>query len=93
MVLFLIVLSSLLYWASSNVCKYNLVLERHTNLINSVTEEIDPSLGNAKYYSYSELDCRDIDLDWDAERVLNNLRTLSVIIYQALTTDIKDNPN
>ena len=92
-VFFLIALSSLLYWASSNVCKYNLALERHTNLINSITEETDPSLGNVKYYSYGDLDCRDINLDWDAERVLNNLRTLSVIVYQALTTDIKGNPN
>jgi len=93
MVFFIMVLSSLIYWASSNVCKYNLALERHTNLINSITEEINPSLGNAKYYSYSELDCRDIDLDWNIEVVLNNLRILSVIIYQALTTDIKGNPN
>jgi hypothetical protein len=75
------------------VCKYNLALERHTNLINSITEKTDPSLGNIKYYIYRELDCRDINLDWDAVRVLYNLRTLSVIVYQALTTDIKGNPN
>ena len=75
------------------MCKYDLALERHTNLINSITEEIYPSLGNVKYYSYSELDCRDINLDWDPKRVLNNLRTLSVIMYQALTIDIKGNLN
>ena len=75
------------------MCKYNLILERHINLINSITEELYPSLGNAKYYSYSELNCSDIDLYWNTERVLNNPRTLSVIIYQALINDIKGNPN
>ena len=34
-----------------------------------------------------------IELSWNYERVLSNLNTISVMIYQELTTDIKGNPN
>ena len=54
---------------------------------------MDPSLGNAKYYFYEELNCNDVDLDWDIDRVIDNLQTITVIIYQELNTDIKGNPN
>ena len=41
-------------------------LEKRTNILNIVTDEIDPSLGNAKYYVYRELNCDNVvDLDWD----------------------------
>ena len=93
MLAFAIVISSILLWATSNVCKYNFALEKRTNIINIVTDDIDPSLGNAKYYIYRELNCNDVDLDWDVERVMNNLRTISVIIYQELNTDIRGDPN
>ena len=93
MIFFAIIISTLLYWATSNVCRYNFALEKRTNIINIVTEEIDPTLGNAQYYVYSELNCNDVDLDWDVERVMDNLETISVIIYQELTTDIRGDPN
>ena len=93
MIFFAIIISSILYWATSNVCRYNFALEKNTNLVNIVTEEIDPTLGNAKYYVYSELNCNDVDLDWDVKRVMDNLETISVIIYQELTTDIRGDPN
>ena len=93
MMFFAIIISAMLYWATSNVCKYNFALEKRTNIINIVTDDIDPSLGNAKYYVYRELNCNDVDLDWDVERVMDNLRTISVIIYQEFTTDIKGDPN
>ena len=93
MIFFAIIISTLLYWATSNVCRYNFALEKRTNIMNIVTDDIDPSLGNAKYYVYRELNCNDVDLDWDIERVMNNLRTISVIIYQELSTDIRGNPN
>ena len=93
MIFFAIIISSILYWTTSNVCRYNFALEKNTNLVNIVTEEIDPTLGNAKYYVYSELNCNDVDLDWDIKRVMDNLRTISVIIYQEFTTDIKGDPN
>ena len=93
MIFFAIVISCILYWAASNVCKYNFAIEKRTKLLNIVTESIDPSLGNAKYYFYEELNCNDVDLDWDIQRVIDNLQTITVIIYQELSTDIKGNPN
>ena len=93
MIFFAIVLSTILFWAASNVCRYNFALEKKTNNLNIVTEEIDPSLGNAKVFYYEELNCNDVDLDWDINRVVKNFQTLNVIIYQELTTDIKGNPN
>ena len=88
-----IVISAVLYWATSNVCRYNFALEKRTNILNIVTDEIDPDLGNARVYFYQELNCNDVDLEWDIDRVMENLRTITVIIYQELSTDIKGNPN
>ena len=93
MFFFAIVLSTILYWAASNVCRYNFALEKNTDILNIVTEEIDPTLGNAKVYYYEELNCNDVDLDWDIDRVVKNFQTLNVIIYQELTTDIRGDPN
>ena len=93
MFFFAIVLSTILYWAASNVCRYNFALEKNTEILNIVTEEIDPTLGNAKVYYYEELNCNDVDLDWDINRVVKNFQTLNVILYQEFTTDIKGNPN
>ena len=93
MIFFAIIISAILFWATSNVCKYNFALEKRTNILNIVTDEIDPSLGNARYYIYRELNCNDVDLDLDVDRVVDNLRTISVIIYQELNTDIRGDPN
>jgi len=93
MIFFAIIISGVLYWATSNVCKYNFALEKKTNILNIVTDEIDPSLGNARYYVYRELNCNDVDLDWDIDRVMDNLQTITVIIYQELNTDIRGDPN
>ena len=93
MIFVAVIISAILYWATSNVCKYNFALEKKTNIINIVTDEIDPSLGNARYYVYRELNCNQVDIDWIIERVMDNLRTVSVIIYQELSTDIRGEPN
>ena len=88
-----LIISALLYWATTNVCKYNFALEKRTELINIVTAEVQPSLGLAKIYYYDELNCNDIELDWNLERIIDNFNTLSVMIYQELSTDIRGNPN
>ena len=93
MIFFAIIISAILFWGTSNVCKYNFALEKRTNILNVVTDEIDPSLGNAKYYVYRELNCDNVVLDWDIDRVMDNLRTISVVIYQELNTDIRGDPN
>ena len=93
MIFFAIVLSTILYWAASNVCKYNFALEKQTERLNIVTAELDPTLGNAKLYYYEELNCNDVDLAWDIDRVVENARSISVLVYQFLSTDIRGDPN
>ena len=93
MIFFAIIISTILYWATSTVCKYNFALEKKTNIINIVTEEIDPTLGKAKYFTYSELNCNKVDLEWNNKRIADNLKTISVLVYQYLSTDIKGDPN
>ena len=93
MILFAIVLGTILFWASTNVCRYNFAIEKKTNEFNLIVEDIDPSIANAKVYYYTELNCNDIDLSWDYERVIENFKIISVILYQELSTDIKREPN
>ena len=93
MVLVAIVIASLLYWATSNVCRYNFTIEKKTNTLNIISAELAPSLPMARVYYFRELNCNNVDLAWDIDRVIENLNTLSVMIYQELTTDIQGNPN
>ena len=92
MIFIAIIVSTLLVWSTSNICKYNYAIEKKTNIMNIITEEIDPSIPKAKVYYYKELNCSDVDLEWDIDRVIKNLETISVIIYQALTTDVRGKP-
>ena len=93
MIVVAIIIASLLYWATTNVCRYNFALEKRTAEINIVSAEVQPTLGLAKIYYYDELNCNNIQLDWNLKRIIDNLNTLSVMIYQEFTTDIRGNPN
>ena len=93
MVVLAMIITALLYWATTNVCRYNFALEKRTSEINIVSAEVRPTLGLAKVYYYEELNCNDIELGWDLERIIDNFNTLSVMIYQELSTDIRGNPN
>ena len=93
MIFLLIVLSTLMYWTTSNVCRYNFTIEKKTNELNIIAAEISPSIPLTEVYYFRELNCNNVDLEWDYERVLQNLNTISVMIYQELTTDIRGNPN
>ena len=93
MIFLLIVLSTLMYWTTSNVCRYNFTIEKKTNDFNILLSEIDPSIPMAKVYYFSELNCNEVDLSWDYDRVIKNFKILSVLIYQEFTTDIRGNPN
>ena len=93
MIFFLIVLSTLMYWTTSNVCRYNFTVEKKTDKLNILLSEIDPSIPMTKVYYFKELNCNSVDLSWDYERVIKNFKILSVIIYQEFTTDIRGNPN
>ena len=93
MIFLLIVLCTLMYWTTSNVCRYNFAVEKKTNQLNILLSEIDPSIPMTKVYYFKELNCNSVDLSWDYERVIKNFKILSVIIYQEFTTDIRGNPN
>ena len=93
MIVVAMIISALLYWTTSNVCKYNFALEKKTSEINIISAEVQPTLGLAKIYYYKELNCNNIELDWNLERIIDNFNTLSVMIYQELSTDIRGNPN
>jgi len=93
MIFFLIVLSTLMYWTTSNVCRYNFTIEKKTDELNILLADIDPSIPMTKVYYFKELNCNSVDLSWDYERIIKNFKILSVIIYQEFTTDIRGNPN
>ena len=93
MLFFAILISTILLWATSNVCRYNFTIEKKTNELNIIAAEISPSIPLTEVYYFRELNCNNVDLEWDYERVLQNLNTIFVMIYQELTTDIRGNPN
>ena len=93
MIIVAIVITSLMYWATTNVCRYNFTIEKKTNELNIIAAERVPALPLTKVYYFRELNCNDVNLTWDYERVIRNFNALSVLIYQQLTTDIKGNPN
>ena len=93
MIVFAIVLTTIMYCATSNVCRYNFTIERKTKQLNIIAQELKPSLPLVEIYYFKELNCNSVNLGWDVDRVLRNLNTISVMIYQELTTDIRGNPN
>ena len=93
MVFLAIIITTLLYWTTSNVCRYNFTIEKKTNQLNVIAAEISPSIPLTEVYYFKELNCNNVDLKWDYKRVLKNLNTISVMIYQELNTDIRGNPN
>ena len=50
MIMFGIVLTTILYWASSNVCRYNFAIDKKSNILNIITQEIDPSCINQELF-------------------------------------------
>ncbi len=92
MVFVAIIVSTILYWTTSNICKYNFAIDKKTNIINIITEQIDPTIPKAKVYYYKELDCTEVELEWNIDRVIKNLEAISVLVYQSLTTDIRGRP-
>ena len=55
MIFVAVIISTILFWATSNVCKYNFAVEKRTNILNVITEEIDPTIPKAKIYYYLSL--------------------------------------
>ena len=70
-----------------------LLWKKKTNQLNILASEIDPSIPMAKVYYFKELNCNNVNVSWDYERVMKNLKVISVAIYQELSTDIRGKPN
>ena len=82
----------ILTWATQNVCRYNFVLDKKKNLMNIISDEVKPSLGLTEVYYYKELNCNNVNFSLDLSRIINNLNTISVMLYQYFTTDITGRP-
>ncbi len=87
-----IIILTLLTWATQNVCRYNFVLEKKKNIVNIISEEVEPTLGLTKIYYYKELNCNKANFSLDINRIMDNYRTILVMVYQYLTTDITGRP-
>ena len=74
MVFFFVVLSTIMFWTTSNVCRYNFTIEKKTNELNIIAQQIDPSIPMAKVYYFKELNCNNVDLSFDYDRVVNNFK-------------------
>jgi len=82
------IIFSILTWATANVCSYNYVIKKKSNIIEELSKEIDISLGNTRVYYFRELNCKKADLSFDMIRMMENIEVISVMFYQYFTTDI-----
>ena len=87
-----LIILTILTWTTQNVCRYNFVLDKKKNIMNIISDEVKPSLGLTEVYYYKELNCNEANFSLDINRTMNNLRTIFVMIYQYLTTDITGRP-
>ena len=70
MIIVAIVITSLVYWATSNVCRYNFTIEKKTNELNIIAAELVPAFPLTEVYYFRELNCNDVNLTWDYESCL-----------------------
>ena len=92
MIIVAIVITSLMYWATSNVCRYNFTIEKKTNELNIIAAELVPALPLTEVYYFRELNCKKADLSFDMIRMMENIEVISVMFYQYFTTDITGKP-
>ena len=82
----------ILSWATANVCSYNYVIKKKSNIIEELSKEIDISLGNTRVYYFRELNCKKANLSFDMIRMIENIEVISVMFYQYFTTYITGKP-
>ena len=61
--------------------------------VDIISDEVKPNLGLTEIYYYKELNCNKANFSLDINRMMNNMRTISVMVYQYFTTDITGRPN
>tara|TARA_B100000530_G_C15648423_1_gene365215 strand:+ start:88 stop:282 length:195 start_codon:yes stop_codon:yes gene_type:complete len=60
--------------------------------VDIISDEVKPNLGLTEIYYYKELNCNKANFSLDINRMMNNMRTISVMVYQYFTTDITGKP-
>ena len=88
-ILVALVVSSIMYWSLSNICRFNYSIDKKTKILNELAKEADIDFGSAKVYYFKELNCLSTDTEFEFQRLISNLTHVSILIMQQLTTDIR----
>ena len=88
-----IVIALIRQWATTNVCRYNFTIDKKTQALKIISEEVKPTLGYTNIYYFHELNCNNANFSFNINRLERNIRAITVMVYQQLTTDIKGNKN
>ena len=88
-----IVIGLILQWATTNVCRYNFTIDKKTQALKIISEEVKPTLGYTNTYYFHDLNFNDANFSFDINRLEKNIRAITVMVYQQLTTDIKGDKN
>ena len=74
-ILVALVVSSIMYWSLSNICRFNYSIDKKTKILNELAKEADIDFGSAKVYYFKELNCLPADTEFEFQRLI--LRYLS----------------
>ena len=88
-ILVALVVSSIMYWSLSNICRFNYSIDKKTKILNELAKEADIDFGSAKVYYFKELNCLPTDTEFEFQRLMSNIRHVSILVMQQLTTDIR----
>jgi len=84
-----LVVSSIVYWSLSNICRFNYSIDKKTKILNEIAKEADIDFGSTKVYYFKELNCLPTDTEFEFQRLMRNLSHVSILVMQHLTTDIR----
>ena len=88
-ILVALVVSSIVYWSLSNICRFNYSIDKKTKILNEIAKEADIDFGSTKVYYFKELNCLPTDTEFEFQRLMRNLSHVSILVMQQLTTDIR----
>ena len=88
-ILVALVVSSIMYWSLSNICRFNYSIDKKTKILNEIAKEADIDFGSTKVYYFKELNCLPTDTEFEFQRLMRNLSHVSILVMQHLTTDIR----
>ena len=88
-ILVALVVSSIVYWSLSNICRFNYSIDKKTKILNEIAKEADIDFGSTKVYYFKELNCLPTDTEFEFQRLMRNLSHVSILVMQHLTTDIR----